>query len=113
MKKYQEHLKSLYKSLELISPLEMLDCFSTQYINLTMCRREEDNYPNFMFQRNERCDGVTLVEALDVDGQERKVVLILGGPGMGKSTLAINICKQWAEGSLLQGYDAVVFVTVT
>ena len=110
MKKYQEHLKSLYKSLELISPLEMLDCFSTQYINLTMCKGEEDDYPNFMFQRNERCDSVTLVEALDVDGQERKVVLILGGPGMGKSTLAINICKQWAEGSLLQGYDAVVLL---
>ena len=110
MKTYQEHLKSLYKSLELISPLEMLDCFSTQYINLTMCKGEEDNYPNFMFQRNERCDSVTLVEALDVDGQERKVVLILGGPGMGKSTLAINICKQWAEGSLLQGYDAVVLL---
>ena len=29
MKTYQEHLKSLYKSLELVSPLEMLDCFST------------------------------------------------------------------------------------
>ena len=110
MKTYQEHLKSLYKSLELISPLEMLDCFSTQYINLTMCKGEEDDYPNFMFQQNERCDSVTLVEALDVDGQERKVVLILGGPGMGKSTLAINVCKQWAEGSLLQGYDAVVLL---
>ena len=110
MKTYQDHLKSLYKSLELISPLEMLDCFSTQYINLTMCKGEEDNYPNFMLQQNERCDSVTLVEALDVDGQERKVVLILGGPGMGKSTLAINICKQWAEGSLLQGYDAVVLL---
>ena len=110
MKTYQEHLKSLYKSLELILSLEMLDCFSTQYINLTMCKGEEDDYPNFMFQRNERCDSVTLVEALNVDGQERKVVLILGGPGMGKSTLAINICKQWAEGSLLQDYDAVVLL---
>ena len=43
MKKYQEHLKSLYKSLELISPLEMLDCFSAQYINLTMCKGEQGN----------------------------------------------------------------------
>ena len=30
MKEYQELLKTKYKSLELISPLEILDCFSTQ-----------------------------------------------------------------------------------
>ena len=36
--------------------------------------------------------------------------MILGGPGMGKSTLAINICKQWVEGDLLPGYDAVVLL---
>ena len=30
---------------------------------------------------------------------------------MGKSTLAINVCKNWAEeGDLIQGYDAVVLL---
>ena len=33
---------------------------------------------------------------------------MLGGPGMGKSTLAIYICKQWAKGDLLQNYDVVI-----
>ena len=51
-----------------------------------------------------------MAEVLDADSQQKTVILILGGPGMGKSTLAINICKQWAEGSLLQCYDAVVLL---
>ena len=31
---------------------------------------------------------------------------------MGKSTLAINICKCWAEGSLLQTYNVVILLTL-
>ena len=108
MKEYQKYLKSKYKSWELISPLELLDCFSTEYINLTLVGREEDD--DSVLQKNKICESVTLAEALDVEDCKKKVVLILGGPGMGKSTLAINICKQWAEGDLLQGYDAVILL---
>ena len=110
MKEYQKYLKFKYESLELISPLEMLDCFSTEYINLTLVGKEDDD--DFMFQRNERCESITLAEALDVEDCKKKAVLILGGPGMGKSTLAINICKQWAKGDLLQDYDAVILLTL-
>ena len=108
MKKYQEFLKYEYESLELISPLEMLDCFSTQYINLTLVRKKKED--NYVPQKGEICDGVTLTKALDVEDHKKKVVSIVGGPGMGKSTLAINICKQWAEGDLLQDYDAVILL---
>jgi len=31
---------------------------------------------------------------------------------MGKTTLAINICKCWADGSLLQSYKAVILLTL-
>ena len=51
---------------------------------------------------------ITLTEALNFEGY--RDILILGGPGMGKSTLAINICKQWAGGSLLQCYNAVILL---
>ena len=111
MKEYQKYLKFKYESLELISPLEMLNCFSTQYIDLTLVGKEDDD-DDFMFQRNERCESVTLAEALNVEDCKKKAVLILGGPGMGKSTLAINICKQWAKGDLLQDYDAVILLTL-
>ena len=47
-------------------------------------------------------------DILDVRGKNNKVILIEGGPGMGKSTLAIKLCKSWADGELLQEYDAVI-----
>ena len=109
MKEYQEFLKDKYDSLELSSPREMLDCYSTEYINLTLTKKKEDN-SHFMFQEEVNNDNVPLTEAFNVEGYKKKIILILGGPGMGKSTLAINICKQWAKGDLLQGYDAVILL---
>ena len=44
-------------------------------------------------------DGVTIDKIL-VGGKE-KVTLIEGDPGSGKTTLTLQICKQWAEGELL------------
>ena len=43
------------------------------------------------------------------EGQRRKI-LIEGAPGCGKSTLALHICKQWADGKLFQEYRQIVLV---
>ena len=88
MKKYQEFLEYEYESLELISPLEMLDCFSTQYINLTLVRKKKED--NYVPQKGKICDDVTLTEALDVEAHKKKVVSIVGGPGMGKVHLLLT-----------------------
>ena len=42
--------------------------------------------------------------------RRRKLVLIEGAPGSGKSTLCLHICQEWAEGKLFQEYDIVVLV---
>ena len=42
--------------------------------------------------------------------RKRKLVLIEGAPGSGKSTLCLHICQEWAEGRLFQEYDIVVLV---
>ena len=39
-----------------------------------------------------------------------KRILIEGGPGIGKSTLAYKICQDWAKGQLLQEFDIVLLV---
>ena len=41
---------------------------------------------------------------------KRRKVLIEGAPGCGKSTLALHICQQWAEGKLFQEYRQIVLV---
>ena len=40
----------------------------------------------------------------------RKVVLIEGAPGAGKSTLAWHLCKMWEAGKLFQEFEIVLFV---
>ena len=45
----------------------------------------------------------------NVEG-ERKVILIDGAPGSGKSTLTVHICRQWGRGELFSEYIVVILV---
>ena len=41
---------------------------------------------------------------------ERKVILIDGAPGSGKSTLTVHICQQWGRGVLFNEFTVVILV---
>ena len=41
-----------------------------------------------------------------------KWVLVQGAPGVGKTVMADELCKQWAEGNLLQDYSLLVLLTL-
>ena len=99
MSNYQSYLKQKYMSMEYVSPFEMLDCFSTNYVELSLKEQcySGDNY-------------VTLHEILEVTKITGKTIMFEGNPGVGKSTLAIHICKHWVKGDLLQGFDAVILL---
>ena len=45
----------------------------------------------------------------NVEG-ERKVILIDGAPGSGKSTLTVHICRQWGRGELFNEFIVVILV---
>ena len=125
--KYRQQLKCKYKLLSLSSPDEVLDCKSSEYVNLYLTKFEEKSktqkenlvsgYLNNLLknpmQETERAitdsKSLTVADILDVK-EGNKVVLIEGGPGMGKSMLAINICKCWADGELFQQYEAVILL---
>ncbi len=53
---------------------------------------------------------VKLEDIFHIDQAERKVILIEGAPGSGKSTLSWDICKRWGAGELFQEYDVVILV---
>ena len=128
MLEYQKHLKLKYNLLPLSSPEELLECSSSKYVSLLLKRFNEqtqsseerlisaplDHLCSRSFYSNKRSKGevksLTLGDVLDVSGKKNKVILIEGGPGMGKSTLAIKMCKSWADGELLQDYDAVILL---
>ena len=53
---------------------------------------------------------VELKNLFKLDSAKRKMVLIEGAPGAGKSTLAWHICQKWEAGELFQEFKLVVFV---
>ena len=58
-------------------------------------------------QRNE----VKLEQISDsLHSKGRKVILIEGAPGAGKSTLSWHLCKMWEAGKLFQEFEIVLFV---
>ena len=56
-------------------------------------------------------NAVTLEQISDsLHSKGRKVILIEGAPGAGKSTLAWHLCKMWEAGKLFQEFELVLFV---
>ena len=54
---------------------------------------------------------VTLEQISDnLHSKGRKIILIEGAPGAGKSTLAWHLCKRWEAGELFQEFEIVLFV---
>ena len=53
---------------------------------------------------------VELKDIFRMDNAKRKVILIEGAPGAGKSTLAWYICQQWGAGKLFPNFRTVIFI---
>ena len=53
---------------------------------------------------------VELKNIFQMDNAKRKVILIEGAPGAGKSTLAWHICQQWGDGKLFPNFQTAIFI---
>ena len=53
---------------------------------------------------------IELKNLFKLDNRRRKIILIEGAPGAGKSTLAWHVCQKWESGELFQDFKVVVFV---
>ncbi len=53
---------------------------------------------------------VELKDLFKLDHKRKKVILIEGPPGSGKTTLSWHICQEWESGQLFAEFDLVVYV---
>jgi len=123
---YKEQLKQCY--LQNSKPVAE-DNFEgsniNQFINLSLMTPEQhggDEYEYFkaitdpysLLFKHKQNDGRIILKSLpeifDFSGVGRQVILIQGSPGSGKTTLANEICRQWARGTLIQNFTHVIML---
>ena len=75
--------------------------YVNQHDNITAYKREI-----------ELADILNPVETIDDKPPKEPKVLMDGAPGVGKTTLALKACKEWAKGHLFSKYELVVLVSL-
>lgn len=103
--RYQSYLKTVYKSSLISRDAKWPPTPSNEYINLAIvkggtCR---DDYVGHVLKGNikealQNRKAISIEEILEWDQKELKLVLMEGAPGIGKSTLAWELCRKWEDG---------------
>ena len=116
---FRTYLKTVYKRSPISPDSKWPPTPSRKYINLTVvegghwCR---DEYIGHILQgkiadaANTRKE-ISILQILEAEDQKkRKLVLVEGAPGIGKSTLAWELCRKWEEFSCMQQYSLVILL---
>ena len=93
-----------------------------QFINLALvhktCYAHDVTIPSLLLQLHGNIDEIKKLKtpiaihkvAVLPDNTMPRFILVEGAPGVGKTTLAWELCRQWREGKLLQKWELVVFI---
>ena len=85
---------------------------SPRYINLTVVRQHNIDKSEKMRGNIDNIHGSLELKDLDQleGGSKAKCVLVQGAPGVGKTTMAQELCRQWAEEELFKHYTLLVLL---
>ena len=114
--KYQEHLVSSYTESPHPSSVGWPQAGAATYIDLTLI--EAPPQPQLTRQQPEKNQDrpkKVMVGELFENGKSdraRKVVLIEGAAGSGKTTLTWHACREWAAGRLFQQFDLLIHLSL-
>ena len=135
-KQYLDYLKFLYASLDKKQTsfdqwppsatnkffrLAMIQTATVQrryiddsFVRMTITGKVDDilrhKYPiqlEDIFKETER---QRLWQVIAENGSQKKVILLEGAPGCGKSTLSVYICQQWEKGQLFNLFQLVILI---
>ena len=124
--RYVKYLKDLYvhKTIPIYDKEDdLLKVKAKSFINITVVHKdfgesEIDSDERVMDRLHGHVDSIqkkkTKLHMSDVgkcgDGSVARCVLVEGCTGVGKTTFAYELCKQWARGEILQEWELVVIV---
>ena len=115
---YKHYLKSKYRQTQIEDDKRCNNKpTSPRYINLTVVRqhnidKSEMGKSTKMRGNIDNIHGSLELKDLDKlhDGSKVKCVLVQGAPGVGKTTMAQELCRQWAEEQLFEHYTLLVLL---
>ena len=123
VQKYAERLKELYSKRKMPDYLKGRQLRTAKFVSLALISHEgvskkemdeftrgtvQDGDIDAIFMKKSRLEMKNIGKLRT--GSLATCMLLQGGPGVGKSTLAWNLCREWESGKLFQEYSLVVFV---
>ena len=120
--RYAEYLRDVYKRQLLPVEKKLQPKSTKQFVNLAMIHKQKEKQSELDAFTSATIHGSVddIVETKksivlqDIgkleDGSLPCCILIHGAPGVGKTTLAWEMCRQWGEGRLLQQFSLVILL---
>ena len=120
MNDYAEYLKAVYATFSLAKQDKFAPCLGLTYVKLALVTRERvtgtktDKLTRLTFETDFVDRILSIKEEIKIDdilkGENTRLVLVEGAPGIGKSTLAWELCRQWPTMESLQRFSLVVLL---
>ena len=124
IKRYRAFLKKFYTDMAKLETQDTIEINIHQYVNLSLITpQNEESHgeyfkalkdPHHLLFNHKKCTATTplnsIKEIFDILRSSPQVILIQGSPGSGKTTLANEICSEWAKGNLIDNYILVILL---
>ena len=116
---FKEFLKAHYLTSNLPTYFKNPSPKISDFIKLLVVHKKRENESEMLDVMKSKIRGLTgdikrdpisIEEIGSCNDTQPCFVLIQGDPGVGKTTLAWELCKGWAKGRLLQGWEIVILI---